>query len=492
MQNLKMLIKNKFFLFFTGISFFLTVLAVYIIKNTDSGITATPKSVKALTQCSVSRAAELIQPNVIKIINKTVDKEIIGSGFLLSSGYIVTNSHIVDKKGEISLVYSDGFPSNATLYANDIKNDIALLLPGQIYGQSLPISAKNLEPNTPLVALGYSENKNNEITAMEQIYVEAKQQDGINILKTDKPIPEYYSGGPLVDMCGKVKGINTYIPDNEDSNLAISVDSMQKIVSAISASKQVAYQDDSKNQTNSIIIDYYKNNPTPPGPKKPGKTYGMPKPVCYQMRTWKNEIELNEETIISFDASISGPVIWSGGGTFFNTYTTGTSWKSNKPGSYTITVTNKNDAGQCSLSTTINVNSPYEEIPGLSRISLSGQMTANESGREYLEFELNYLNSNGNIIEPISRTATLPISANVSVYRYKNGVEDRLLYSGSFKNSEILSRSNTRVIRILKSNINVSLEDANSTTGWFNMIFHITIHTPKQGNYATEQIGGWN
>ena len=87
------------------------------------------EQITVLSENNSAKASELIKSNIVKIINKIDDTtSIIGTGFFDKSGYIVTNSHIVDIKGSIFIEYATGEEVEAQLYSNDITSDIALLV----------------------------------------------------------------------------------------------------------------------------------------------------------------------------------------------------------------------------------------------------------------------------------------------------------------------------------------------------------------------------
>ena len=110
-----------------------------------------------LTVSNSSQAAELIKSNIVKVVNKIDDDtSIIGTGFFDKSGYLVTNSHLVDIRGSITIEYADGKTSAAQLFSNDITSDIALLavenptIKSMYYGETLSLNITD-----DVYAIGY-------------------------------------------------------------------------------------------------------------------------------------------------------------------------------------------------------------------------------------------------------------------------------------------------------------------------------------------------
>ena len=138
-----------------------------------------------------------------------------GSGFFLSTdGYVVTNHHVIEGGGSLSIVTNDGTEYPATLVGSDSTNDVAVL---KVEGQNFPAvslgSSDALVVGDQVVAIG---NPLGELTATQTVgYVSAKGRDvntsgfAINMIQTDAAINSGNSGGPLFNMNGEVVGITT-------------------------------------------------------------------------------------------------------------------------------------------------------------------------------------------------------------------------------------------------------------------------------------------
>ena len=140
----------------------------------------------------------------------------LGSGFIIdSSGYIVTNHHVIADADEVEVVLSDGTSLKATIVGSDKDTDLALLkveadrdLPATTWGDSDVTRIGDW-----VVAIGNPFGLGGTVTAG---IVSARQRDinagrYDNFIQTDAAINKGNSGGPMFNMQGQVVGINTAI-----------------------------------------------------------------------------------------------------------------------------------------------------------------------------------------------------------------------------------------------------------------------------------------
>ena len=140
----------------------------------------------------------------------------LGSGFIIdSSGYIVTNQHVIAGADEIRVRLHDDTTLEATLVGSDEKTDLALLkvetdkpLPATAWGNS-----DKTRIGDWVVAIGNPFGLGGTVTAG---IVSARQRD-INsgpyddFIQTDAAINRGNSGGPMFNLAGEVIGVNTSI-----------------------------------------------------------------------------------------------------------------------------------------------------------------------------------------------------------------------------------------------------------------------------------------
>ena len=143
-----------------------------------------------------------------------------GSGFIYSDdGYILTNNHVIEDAEKISVTFTNGNITEATIVGSDPYSDIAVIKVNLPYETLTPVILGNssaLIVGEPVVAVGNPYGLSGTITAgiISQVGRELSAPGGYNIIdviQLDAAINPGNSGGPLVNMHGEVIGINTAI-----------------------------------------------------------------------------------------------------------------------------------------------------------------------------------------------------------------------------------------------------------------------------------------
>jgi serine protease Do len=150
-----------------------------------------------------------------------------GSGFIYETdGYILTNHHVIDGADEIIVRLADRREFEAELVGSDEASDIAVLkitadedLPFLVLGES-----ETLRAGQWVAAIGSPFNFEQSVTAG---IVSAKgrtnrAQQYVPFIQTDVAINRGNSGGPLLDMDGKVVGINSWILSSNGGYIGLS------------------------------------------------------------------------------------------------------------------------------------------------------------------------------------------------------------------------------------------------------------------------------
>ena len=138
-----------------------------------------------------------------------------GSGFIVSEdGYIVTNHHVIENAISISVLMYDGTSHPAFLVGGDARSDLAVL---KIEMQGLSYlsfaDSDELMVGEQVAAIG---NPLGEFANSMTVGVISALDREINIdgiprimLQTDAAVNSGNSGGPLLDMTGRVVGVVT-------------------------------------------------------------------------------------------------------------------------------------------------------------------------------------------------------------------------------------------------------------------------------------------
>jgi len=149
-----------------------------------------------------------------------------GSGFLISAdGYVVTNHHVVDRASEISLTFDTDEKYIATVVGTDQRTDIALL---KIQGDKkfdnyLEFATQEPRVGDWVLAVGNPFGLGGSVTA--GIVSAGGRSIGsgpYDFLQIDAAVNRGNSGGPSVDLSGRVIGVNTAIYSPSGGNVGIA------------------------------------------------------------------------------------------------------------------------------------------------------------------------------------------------------------------------------------------------------------------------------
>ena len=139
-----------------------------------------------------------------------------GSGFIISSdGYLLTNNHMVEGAEKVEVKLTDGRKFTVKIIGTDPDADVAVV---KIDAKNLPYldlaDSDTLEVGEWVLAIGNPLGLSHTVTAG---IVSAKGRSGFGLaeledfIQTDAAINRGNSGGPLINLDGKVVGINTAI-----------------------------------------------------------------------------------------------------------------------------------------------------------------------------------------------------------------------------------------------------------------------------------------
>lgn len=140
-----------------------------------------------------------------------------GTGIIMdSSGYIITNNHVIDGGNSITVVMEDGTNYPAYLIGADAQTDIAVLkvetqqpLPAATFGNS-----DALRLGEPAIVIGNPGGLDLQGTVTSGIISATDRQitmdtNTMTLIQTDAAINPGNSGGPLLNKYGQVVGVTS-------------------------------------------------------------------------------------------------------------------------------------------------------------------------------------------------------------------------------------------------------------------------------------------
>ena len=170
-----------------------------------------------------------------------------GSGFLVDGeGHIVTNHHVVEDAGDITVRLSDGRELPATLLGTSRADDLALLqvAAADVAGIAhLPLADSDaVTPGEMAIAIGSPFGESNSLTVgvvsgTGRNIISDLRRPIPDLIQTDAALNPGNSGGPLLDSNGEVIGVNTsvrFVASAESGvGLAVSSNTVRSILSEL-------------------------------------------------------------------------------------------------------------------------------------------------------------------------------------------------------------------------------------------------------------------
>ncbi len=175
---------------------------------------------------SIEAVSAKVLPSVVSVAFTGQAGSGTGSGIVISTdGVILTNNHVVAEAadgGSLTVSFQDGRTASATILGRDPGADVAVirvdgvdgLVPAQLG------SSSSLKVGQQVVAIGSPLGLSGTVTsgivsALNRPVVSGEQGSSatsvLNAIQTDAAVNPGNSGGALVDMAGRVVGINSAI-----------------------------------------------------------------------------------------------------------------------------------------------------------------------------------------------------------------------------------------------------------------------------------------
>lgn len=214
----------------------------------------------------VTKAYEQAQESVVSVLNyeteESSESSSHGSGVLYKKSdkgiFIVTNHHIIEADSIHHVRFWDGVEVVAKVIGSDVYSDLALLYVEGDYDYRLidHANSDDLKEGDYVLALGTPYNllyANSAtfgiVSSTNRIISLDTDNDGridwdMRVMQSDAAISDGNSGGPLIDMDGKLVGINTLRINKEaveGMGFAIPINDTHTIIDALEKDGKIRY-----------------------------------------------------------------------------------------------------------------------------------------------------------------------------------------------------------------------------------------------------------
>ena len=240
-------------------AFLLCLAAVPAARGLNPGASGTgPASGGEGLQGAIHRAAAAAVPAIVQVevveLVQGYRKAGLGSGVIFrledGSAYVVTNNHVLGQADQIRVRLSAGQDYPATLQGRDPRRDLAVIrfqAPGPLAALDFGDSGQ-VRPGDWVLAVGSPLGLDSSVTLGVVSAVGRRGGPGGNIsdfIQTDAVINPGNSGGALLNLAGKVIGINTWIASDSGSyegyGFALPSGSVQRSVRDILEASRARY-----------------------------------------------------------------------------------------------------------------------------------------------------------------------------------------------------------------------------------------------------------
>ena len=204
----------------------------------------------------VARVAAEVEPSVVQVNVSGAQGSASGSGQGVGSGiiyredgYIVTNNHVVEGAGEVSVAFADGTTEEGEVVGTDPATDVAVV---RVDREGLPAASfgdgRDLTVGQTAVAVGSPSGFQSTVTSgvvsgvgreVPATLTGGRQESAlVDLIQTDAAISPGSSGGALADRSGEVIGMNVaYLPPGqtgaESIGFAIPSDTVASVAEQI-------------------------------------------------------------------------------------------------------------------------------------------------------------------------------------------------------------------------------------------------------------------
>jgi putative serine protease PepD len=235
----------------------------------DAGDTTTIRQVPvesgepaAATTSSIADVVAEASPSVVEITVTGAGEDPFGgnggvaqgSGFVYDeAGHVITNQHVVGDADTASIRFADGSVHDAQVVGTDPSTDLAVLkvdAPASLLEPLALANSDELAVGDGVIAIGSPFGLDQTVTAgiISALHREISAPNNFAIddaIQTDAAINHGNSGGPLLDLAGRVVGVNAQIESESGGNVgvgfAVPSNTVKRIADALISDGEVQH-----------------------------------------------------------------------------------------------------------------------------------------------------------------------------------------------------------------------------------------------------------
>lgn len=168
-----------------------------------------------------------------------------GSGWIYTPNIVVTNHHVVENIADpVSVQPVGGEALEGKVLGCDPSNDIAIISVADLNGKPLDIETKTPSLGELSIAVGspHSFRESASFGIISGLSRQIRKEGGHaleEMIQTDASVNPGNSGGPLVNIYGRLIGMNTMGP-SETVNLAVPAETIAHVVPELIAHGEIA------------------------------------------------------------------------------------------------------------------------------------------------------------------------------------------------------------------------------------------------------------
>jgi S1-C subfamily serine protease len=182
---------------------------------TSTSLAGQAKEQVAETCAPQSDPFQLVIPSLVRITTPADANGMYssGTGIIIDAGWVLTNQHVIDgaPDGAVRTFYTDGHQSPGKVVAADADLDLALIQADTGQEQSVVWGDEGkLQSGAPVLAIGYALGaRRPSYSTGRYVQTTVDRATGQAFMVSDIVLQHGDSGGPLLNRCGQVIGINT-------------------------------------------------------------------------------------------------------------------------------------------------------------------------------------------------------------------------------------------------------------------------------------------